>query len=311
MAGRGESPRLDVSAWDLLGQEPSGLSEHPWLRRPGDEQLWLWKPVEVKAGNRQGEDWAEKVVSEIGLRLSVPCARVELARRSERDGSISRDIKPRGWDLQPGAALLDGHVEGYESKTKYRSGHSLDNVHEVLTDLRPPPDAPAVSGLSAYDVFCGYLVLDALVANSDRHDHNWAVVLPPTLQDERPALAASYDHASSLGFNLRDERRDRFVAEGTVSRFAGRGVARRFEHAPPPTSIETLVGLARRALLRATAEARSHWMTALMTLDLDRDVSDVVHSTAGMSASARRFAIELLTTNRERLLAPDDREDAV
>jgi len=150
--------------------------------------------------------------------------------------------------------LLDGHVEGYESKTKYRSGHSLDNVHEVLTDLRPPPDAPAVSGMSAYDVFCGYLVLDALVANSDRHDHNWAVFLPPTLQDERPALAASYDHANSLGFNLRDERRDRFVAEGTVSRFAGRGVARRFEHAPPPTSIKTLVGLPRRALLRATAD---------------------------------------------------------
>jgi hypothetical protein len=45
--------------------------------------------------------------------------------------------------------------------------------------------------MSAYDVFCGYLVLDALVANSDRHDHNWAVFLPPTLQDERPALAAS------------------------------------------------------------------------------------------------------------------------
>jgi len=150
--------------------------------------------------------------------------------------------------------LLDGHVEGYESKTKYRSGHSLDNVHEVLTDLRPPPDAPAVSGMSAYDVFCGYLVLDALVANSDRHDHNWAVFLRPTLQDERPALAASYDHASSLGFNLRDERRDRFVAEGTVSRFAGRGVARRFEHASPPTSNETLAGLARRVLLRATAD---------------------------------------------------------
>jgi hypothetical protein len=63
------SVRLDVSEWKLLGEEPDGLSEHPWLTRPGDDQHWLYKPVELKAENRQREDWAEKIVSEIGALL--------------------------------------------------------------------------------------------------------------------------------------------------------------------------------------------------------------------------------------------------
>jgi hypothetical protein len=31
----------DVFEWKLLGEEPDGLSEHPWLMRPDDDQLWL------------------------------------------------------------------------------------------------------------------------------------------------------------------------------------------------------------------------------------------------------------------------------
>lgn len=292
--------RLDVTSWKLLGEEPDGLSEHPWLMRPGDDQLWLYKPVEIKAGNRQGEDWAEKVVSEVGGLLGVPCAEIELAIRDGHEGLVSRDVKPRAWDLQPGAALLDGSVDGYESRTKYREGHTVDNIRRALSALGPPPDRAQLSHLSAYDVFCGYLVLDALVANRDRHDHNWAVVIPPTAG--RACLSASFDHASSLGFSLRDETRSRLVTEHRVARWACAGTAWRFEHQPPMKSVETLVALAVRALDNASEAARSLWQGAVQSLRVG-DVAPIIKETQGMSDLAGTFALELLTINQRRLMA--------
>lgn len=295
----GGATRLDVTTWRLLGEEPDGLSEHPWLLRPGDEQAWLYKPVEIKAGNRQGEDWAEKVVSEIGGLLSVPCAAIELAERDGHDGLLSRDVKPRGWDLQPGAALLDGLVDGYESRTKYREGHTVVNIMQALRDFRPPPGREELNHLSAYDVFCGYLVLDALVANRDRHDHNWAVVIPPT--SERPCLASSFDHASSLGFNLVDHTRRLMLDEQRVVKWARGGTAWRFQHQPPMSSVETLVDLAVRSLEQASVHARSTWKDSVRRLRI-ADVVPIVRETLGMSEVAGTFALELLRINRQRLL---------
>ena len=292
--------RLEVSAWKLLGEEPDGLSEHPWLMRPGDDQLWLYKPVEIKMGNRQGEDWAEKVVSEVGGLLGVPCAQIELAIRAGQEGLVSRDVKPRGWDLQPGAAVLDGVVDGYESRTKYRAGHTITNIERALRDMRPPPGWPDLSGLTAYDTFCGFLVLDALVANRDRHDHNWAVVIPPTV--DAPCLAASFDHASSLGFNLNDDSRRQILADDRLARWAQQGTAWRFEHQPPMSSVETLVDLAVRALDRASPAARLVWQGAVTRLQT-ADFTDIIRGTLGMSEIASTFAVELLTINRRRLLS--------
>ncbi len=158
--------RLDASDWPLRGSEPDGLSEHPWLQRPDDDRLRLYKPVEIKAGNRQGEDWAEKVASEVAAALGAPCAKTELAVRDGRDGSVSRDVRPSGWQIQPGAALLDGYIDGYESRTRLREGHSLDNIQAVLTGVGAPPasacpeelarhrptDGDCLAGLRAHSV---------------------------------------------------------------------------------------------------------------------------------------------------------------
>ena len=288
-----------MSAWKRRGEEPDGLSEHPWLLRPNDDQLWLYKPVEIKAGNRQGEDWAEKLVSEIGGLLGAPCAEIALAVRDGHDGLVSRDVKPRGWDLQPGAALLDGLVDAYESRSRYREGHTLTNIELALRDLRSPPGREDLSKLTAYDTFCGYLVLDALVANRDRHDHNWAVVIPPA--PGVPSLAASFDHASSLGFNLRDEFRRRLLTEQRVDGWARRGTAWRFEHRPPMSSVETLVDLAVRSLGRASPAARAIWPRAVSRFRVS-DVVHIVREDLEMSEVAGTFALELLQINRQRLV---------
>jgi len=80
---------------------------------------------------------------------------------------------------------------------------------------------------AAFGVFCGYLVLDAPIANTDRHEENWAVIRG---KDAVVRLCASYDHATSLGFNLSDERRHQLATEpGRLHAWLERGTARRFE----------------------------------------------------------------------------------
>ena len=46
-------------------------------------------------------------------------------------------------------------------------------IMRALTGCQTPPDCGV---LTAPEVFAGYLVLDAWVANQDRHDQNWAVL---------------------------------------------------------------------------------------------------------------------------------------
>jgi hypothetical protein len=222
--------QMDVSSWRVRYEEPAGGDEKEWLTDP-DGQNWLFKPVTEhrREGFVQGENWSEKVSAEVAALLGVPCARVELAVRSGRLGSISLDLKPAAWQLQPGSVLL-AQTPDYIPGDKQRRGHSLVNIEHALEGFGPPPGATVPDSFTAFDVFAGFLVLDAWIANRDRHDENWAVLLPPPPDDATAGmLGGSYDHATSLGFNLQDADRERRLRDGTVRAWAMRGDAYRFE----------------------------------------------------------------------------------
>jgi hypothetical protein len=90
-------PIVDISSWEVVAPEVLGRNPKVWVREPGggsDRQRdWLFKPVVVAAnGHRQGEDWAEKIVSELGRSLGVPCAEVQLAVRAGVRALISRNV---------------------------------------------------------------------------------------------------------------------------------------------------------------------------------------------------------------------------
>jgi len=54
----------------------------------------------------------------------------------------------------------------------------------------------------------GYLMLDTLIGNQDRHDENWGFVLCLD-RSRRVTLAPTFDHASSLGRNESEKNRMR------------------------------------------------------------------------------------------------------
>ncbi|MGH3282775.1 MAG: hypothetical protein ACRDNW_27105, partial [Trebonia sp.] len=210
-------PVLDVSEWDIVADETSGAEEKYWLQESAG-LLWLFKPVTVKEGHVHGEDWAEKVVSELGCLLGIPCARIELAVFHGRTGSISANLRPEAFELQPGQVLFEVcAVPGYvHRKGRCSPGHTLENIRTVLDGALPPPSCAVPFEATAYDIFAGYVLLDAWVANRDRHDNNWAVLRPLVASDEPLRLCGSYDHGGSLGFNVTDDARARRLAEDEV-----------------------------------------------------------------------------------------------
>ena len=174
-------------------------------------------------------------------------------------------------------------------------GHTVSNVRRVLEEnhVRPPLRFRPFS-FTSFDVFAGFLVLDAWVGNQDRHEENWAVLR--SLAGEL-SLAPSFDHGASLGFLLSEEQRAAKAAdEQSMWAFAEGGRATKFEGRRLQ-----LVDVAADALGQATPEARSFWCRQLELVSsesCDTALADV----ARLSDASRRFCLELLDINRRRLL---------
>jgi HipA-like C-terminal domain len=295
-------PEVDVSDWEVVRDETSGAEEKAWVRSPDTGQDWLYKAVTVKDGHVHGEDWAEKAAAHLAGLVGVPCARIELATRGTSRGSISLDLCPKLFDLQEGRMLLEG-CPGYVHQSGPRGsrpGHSLENIRSVLDGAAPPPGWAGFADATAFDVFAGYVVLDAWIANTDRHPHNWAVLRHAT-EAVPLRLSGSYDHASCLGFGVLDSRRSMMLGEpGGIERWCKRGLARCFEHTLG-LPIPTLVDAAKKALDLASPAAREHWPGRLAQVS-DEDVRRIVIRIPGMSDPARTFAVSVLEVNRRRVL---------
>lgn len=298
--------RVDVDLWEIDRDETSGVEEKVWLLEPDTDPPtpWLFKSVTAGAELVCGEDLAEKAASEIGTRLDVPCARVELAHREGLRGSVSASLCPE-WlhlQLQHGALLLqDREAPGYVmGRVPGRPGHTLENIRMVLDGALPPPGCHLPFPATAFDVFAGFTVFDALIANRDRHDENWAVLLP--IAGEGPTrLCGSYDHANSLGYNLNDDKRLMYLRrDGGVSGWCRKGTAFRYEHTPRRAA-PILVEMAVRALALASTDAREYWPQALREFSED-EVRGVTTRLPGLSEVARTFTTEIVLVNRKRLL---------
>lgn len=68
-----------------------------------------------------------------------------------------------------------------------------------------------------------YLVLDALIGNTDRHHENWGLRVNGSDAQDRLSLAPSFDHASSLGRELLDDRRRQMLDAGRVGHYVTQG----------------------------------------------------------------------------------------
>ena len=149
-------------------------------------------------------------------------------------------------------------------------------------------------------IIAEYTVLDALIGNTDRHHENWGILRRRTGDKGRDFVAPSYDHASSLGRELRDERRDRLMAENRIGDYAERGRGAIYwsedeRYGPSPLEL----------VRRAAPTYPDLFYSALAKLQkLDEDsISTIVNRVPDnwMSPAARTFAITLMCYNFEQL----------
>ena len=295
---------VDVSEWALAEEEPLGTKPKRWLIHPNTGDRWLMKDAtfNTQSGGpkyRKGDDWAERVAFGVAETLRLPAAQVELSvafRGEERVyGTICRSfLRNRREDLVDGDALLAEalHAEqGFHVTGDDGNSYTVEAVHRALADCQPPTGAS--DDLSAWDVFVGYLALDALIGNTDRNERNWAVIESGSGR----RLAPSFDHASSLGFLLSDaDRQERLSSEDcnrTPEAFAERARTR-FAGKPHP-----IAALDNARALDGEAAVR-HWLSQPDGIeDLVAPIWAIPEDR--MSKPARDFAERIMRQNWEQL----------
>lgn len=291
-----------------------------WYREP-DDVRWLFK----EGRPNTGENWAEKVCCELCALLGLPHGHYDFAVWKDHRGVVTPSFVPNDGRFIFGNELIAKFVADYDGERRARANkHTLTRVMAVVhgpsrfavkvplpggvkTVIRPAPIEMPLGYLppdeirTASDVFVGYLMLDALVGNQDRHDENWGLILTG---DGRLTLAPTFDHASSLGRNERDEER----LDRLQTRDQGRSVERYVERAR--SALYRAVGEKPMTTLAAfqdaaklIPEAGKYWVARLGAIELAdfRCIFDNIPVTE-ITQPARDFALRMLDINRDRLL---------
>ena len=214
----------DISDVEPLHDEQMGTKRKFWFEFE-DYRFWF------KFGrDNTGDNWAEKVASELCELIGLPHAEYELAVWRKAKGVVSPTFVPVGAQLRPGNEVLAKIMRGYEIKKYYKQRkHTLRLVMTVMEDkeIKLPIGWSGLDGIySAADVFVGYLMLDAWIANQDRHHENWAHIVVPEDGTRSVHLATSYDHASSFGSNETDANRKSRLTTRDTGRSMGKYVER-------------------------------------------------------------------------------------
>ena len=188
-------------------------------------------------------------------------------------------------------------VSGYEPDLRFgQSSHSYYNIWQCFERIFES-SAYAEANKAR---FAEYMVLDAVVGNTDRHHENWGLLLRRVGDRGTGGLAPSFDHASSLGRELLDERRALLLREGRVGRYSEQ--ARGGIHWDPdarygPSHLELL--------RRAVGEDRTYFQAVMERVAelSDPIVTELVARVPSgwMSSVARQFAVELIRYNRNEI----------
>ncbi|AKT40908.1 HipA family kinase [Chondromyces crocatus] len=288
------------------GGEPMGTKQKFWCASD-DGKRYLFK----YAREGTGEDWSEKLAAEIGTALGLPCAEVDLASYQGHRGTLTRSfIAPeRGEVLVHGNELLQDHHPNYPAHTYRRaSQHTVDSVLRALGQslIHPPVDVALRADITAAaGWFVGYLLLDALIGNTDRHHENWGIIQRTGVEVRYATLAPSYDHASSLGRELRDEDRAARLSgkdiRRTVRKYAEKTRSALYASETDPRPLSPIEAF--RTASRKVPLTGDMWRDLLWRVD-DDTLSRIVETLPEGHAStlARRFARALLDENRRALL---------
>lgn len=293
----------DVSSWVAERPETVGSKEKRWLIPSPNS---VTRPHLFKIGrDGTGEHWAEKVTAEIAKLLELPAATYEFATHDGQLGVLSEKFLPSGAAFHPANQIIARIDRGYDGskrfkQVRYRLLPSL-GIIKLLKFRFPLEPVSQLPEMPAEELFVGYLMFDALTGNTDRHHENWGVVLT---SGGDAHLAPTFDHASSLGRELTDDRRKERLttkdARASVEAYASR--ARAAFYGPgraerPLTNAEVV------SLLKASqSKSTKFWAGKIANLSSD-DLREIVQKVPPslISDPAAEFALRVLSYNQRAI----------
>ena len=287
-------PVIEVNPEWVLEPEAMGSKDKFWYRKPAPGEVdWLYKFPQANTG----QHWAEKIAAEVAAKLGIFHAVVELAVFQNEPGSATESFARDGRELFHGNQALGGKVLGYNASARFRhSSHTLANIFLVMDRTFANPEGARRAKLRMAD----YVVLDALIGNTDRHHENWGLLRRQTGDHWSGSLAPSFDHASSLGRELLDEKREQLLMQGRVGSYAEKG------HGGIYWSGDEKRGPSPLALVRnAAREQGDFFRPALEKLRVAEpnalsEIADRIPAN-WMTPLARQFALALMCYNLRQL----------
>jgi len=292
---------FEIDASQAEDLEQLGSKPKFWFAHDGRRLMF-------KAENRgTGEDWAEVITGEIGV-LGIPHVPYQLALdvSSGLPGVICENMAAKPRTLVLGNQLMLEADPNYPADDERRYGvreHTVESVARVVAQLDPPVCEgswqPFDGCESSIDVFVGYVLLDTLVANQDRHHHNWGAI-----RNSTSCLAPTFDHGASLARNEPDEKRRRRLDSPNriteLTAFASRARSA-FYHSP--TDTRTLLSLdCFRLWYEHSPTAGDIWLERLARLTAEdfRRIIELVPESR-MTPVAKEFTLQLILINQRRL----------
>lgn len=270
-------------------QESRGTRKKFWYRDRESESTRLFKyPRE-----NTGEHWAEKIAAEVAGLLGIPCSRVDLAVYNRTRGTVSDSFVDEGWELVHGNQALTGTMFRYDPQLRFgQSDHRLENIYLAIERTFIGDDAVEKTKRQ----FAEYVVLDAVIGNTDRHHENWGILRTWTDEGLIGCLAPSFDHASSLGRELSDEKRNQRLTENSIGHYAHRGRGGIYwsnseKRAPSPLELVRLAARGEPDIFRP-AISRLEKLNDDSLRELVNRVPD-----GWMTPIAREFAVALMRYN--------------
>lgn len=306
---------VTVDADQLDTFEQLGSKDKFWY----DDRKYLFKARRKNTG----EDWAEVVAALIADRLGLPHAQYDLAEainlpepasgesdRREPRGVRSLNFTPvEGGRLVVGNELI-GPPPGTSPARAVRAAqrrlfHTAPRIHRLLVTI-PSLELPLgwtspAPGMTPLGVMAGYLMLDVLIGNQDRHEENWGFVT----FEGRIYLAPTFDHASSLGRELKDSKREMKLAHDddrhNVIGYASKALSQMYhrKNGERLTTVDAFLDFSGYCRKEATFWQQQllgldeHFFRQLFSLIPDTHITDI----------GREFAVRLLMGNKKRLLA--------
>ena len=299
---------ISVDSRRLEALEQLGTKQKFWY---ADDTVNQNRRMLFKAEQRgTGEDWAEKIACELCNRLGLPHVHYELALelKDNLPGVVCESLAPKNVTLILGNQLLLEHDPEYpvDEKRKYKvHEHTVEAICEVIGELKLPPppwiELTPPNIKSAMGVFVGYLMLDAWIANQDRHHENWGALQAA----DAVCLAPTYDHGASLARNISDEeRQDRMTSKDTgrqIQTYAKRARSAIYADVQAGRPLTTLGVWA--AFSTRAPKASDIWLERLRGID-DNTIRELLQEIPPhrLSNVGREFTLQLLAENRRRLL---------